>query len=110
VIFNSLSKTDLRGIVRLEVARLEERLADRQINMTITDGALDFLTDVGFDPVYGARPLKRTIQRQLETSVAKGILKGDFNDGDTILVDGNDDAITVSKANVVDAVVEGVLE
>merc|ERR1711957_408104 len=107
VIFNSLSKNDLRGIVKLEVARLEQRLSDRQIKMIVTDGALDFLTDVGFDPVYGARPLKRTIQRQLETSVAKGILRGDFIDGDTIMVDGNDDAITVSKANVVDAVVEG---
>lgn len=111
VIFNSLSKTDLRGIVKLEVARLEQRLADKQIKMTITNGALDFLTDVGFDPVYGARPLKRTIQRQLETSVAKGILRGDFNDGDTIVVDGNDDEITVTKSNAVDVVVEeGVME
>jgi len=110
VIFNSLSKTDLRGIVKIEVARLEQRLSDRQIKMKVTDGALDFLTDVGFDPVYGARPLKRTIQRQLETSVAKGILRGDFNDGDTIVVDGNDDAITVSKSSAIDVVIEESLE
>merc|ERR1712008_130810 len=108
VIFNSLSKKDLRGIVRLEVARLEERLADRQIAMDIKDDALDFLTDVGFDPVYGARPLKRTIQRQLETVVAKGILKGDFDDGDTIVVDtttGGDgeNMIRISKSDVIDA-------
>jgi len=104
VIFNRLSKKDLRGIVRLEVNRLEKRLADRQISMTITDGALDFLTEVGFDPVYGARPLKRTIQRELETTVAKAILRGDFMDGDAIIVDGNDDGITVTKA--INAVIE----
>jgi len=108
VIFNSLSKKDLRGIVRIEVARLEERLADRQIAMDIRDDALDFLTDVGFDPVYGARPLKRTIQRQLETVVAQGILKGEFDDGDTILVDttkGGDgeNMIRISKSDVIDA-------
>jgi len=105
VIFNSLSKTDLRGIVRIEVKRLEKRLAERQISLVITDGALDLLTDLGFDPVYGARPLKRTIQRQLETTVAKSILKGDFDDGDTIMVDtikGNDgeNMISVSKMDV----------
>jgi len=103
VIFNSLSKKDLRGIVRIEVARLEKRLADRQISMDITDDALDFLTDAGFDPVYGARPLKRTIQRQLETTVAKGILKGDYDDGDTIVVatmkgDDGENAIRISKS------------
>ena len=75
VIFNSLSKTDLRGIVALEVQRLEQRLADRQITMTLTASALDYLTDVGFDPVYGARPSKRAIQRELETSTAQGILR-----------------------------------
>ena len=70
VIFNSLSKTDLRGIVALEVQRLEQRLT-----MTLTTSALDYLTDVGFDPVYGARPSKRAIQRELETSAAQGILR-----------------------------------
>jgi len=108
VIFNSLSKKDLRGIVRLEVQRLEQRLADRSISLVIKDEALDLLTDLGFDPVYGARPLKRTIQRQLETTVAKSILSGDFDDGDTVLVDTNigddgENAIRVSKMDVVDA-------
>ena len=65
----------MRGIVALEVQRLEQRLADRQITMTLTTSALDYLTDVGFDPVYGARPLKRAIQRELETSTAQGILR-----------------------------------
>eukprot|EP00552_Chaetoceros_brevis_P002012 CAMPEP_0197744212 /NCGR_PEP_ID=MMETSP1435-20131217/37937_1 /TAXON_ID=426625 /ORGANISM="Chaetoceros brevis, Strain CCMP164" /LENGTH=76 /DNA_ID=CAMNT_0043335489 /DNA_START=18 /DNA_END=244 /DNA_ORIENTATION=+ len=60
VIFNSLNKTDLREIVKLEAKRLEKRLADRQIVMILTEKSLDYLADVGFDPVYGARPLKRT--------------------------------------------------
>jgi ATP-dependent Clp protease ATP-binding subunit ClpB len=104
VIFNSLSKDNLRGIVSLEVKRLENRLADRQIKMTLTNNALDFLTDTGFDPVYGARPLKRAIQRELETSAAQGILRGDFTDGDTILVDANVNGLVINK--VVDGVVE----
>jgi ATP-dependent Clp protease ATP-binding subunit ClpB len=103
VIFNSLSKDNLRGIVALEVKRLEKRLADRQITMTLTDSALDYLTDTGFDPVYGARPLKRAIQRELETSAAQGILKGDFSDGDTILVDGSTHGLIIHK--VIDGVV-----
>jgi ATP-dependent Clp protease ATP-binding subunit ClpB len=97
VIFNSLDKNNLRGIVRLEVTRLEQRLADLQISMTLTDDALDYLTDIGFDPVYGARPLKRAIQRELETITAKGILKGDFTDGDTILVRAHDNGLVIEK-------------
>jgi ATP-dependent Clp protease ATP-binding subunit ClpB len=87
VIFNSLDASNLRDIVKIEVKKLEKRLADRQITMTMTDAALDHVANAGFDPVYGARPLKRAIQRELETAVAKGVLKGDFKDGDSIKVD-----------------------
>jgi ATP-dependent Clp protease ATP-binding subunit ClpB len=97
VIFNSLSKKDLRGIVKLEVKRLEKRLGDRDISMHLTESALDYLADIGFDPVYGARPLKRTIQRELETNVAKAILRGEFSDGDRILVDGSSDGLVIQK-------------
>ena len=97
VIFNSLSKTDLRGIVKLEVSKLEGRLKDRQITMSMSDAALDYLAETGFDPVYGARPLKRTIQRELETIVAQGILRGDYADGDTIVVDMVNGKIDVTK-------------
>ena len=97
VIFNSLDKNNLRGIVKLEVKRLEQRLADRDITMTLTDSALDYLTEIGFDPVYGARPLKRAIQRELETITAKGILRGDFIDGDTILVSESDHGLVIEK-------------
>lgn len=87
VIFNSLNKNDLRGIVILETKRLEKRLEDRQITLRLTDACLDFLAEVGFDPVYGARPLKRTIQRELETVIARRILAGEIMDGDTVTVD-----------------------
>lgn len=97
VIFNSLSKKDLRGIVKLEVKRLEKRLGDREISMHLTESALDYLVEIGFDPVYGARPLKRTIQRELETNVAKSILRGDFSDGDSIVVDGSRDGLIIRK-------------
>lgn len=98
IIFNSLSKDNLRGIVKLEAKRLESRLADRKITMELKQSALDYLADVGFDPVYGARPLKRTIQRELETTIAQAILRGEINDGDTILVEGGDDGISITKS------------
>jgi ATP-dependent Clp protease ATP-binding subunit ClpB len=98
VIFNSLSKKDLRGIVSLEVKRLEKRLADRQMRLALSKAALDFLADVGFDPVYGARPLKRTIQRELETVVARGILSGEYTDGDTVVVDVRNERLDVRRA------------
>ena len=68
------------------------------MHLSITAPALDYLAEVGFDPVYGARPLKRTIQRELETTVARGILKGEFDDQDTILVDEKDGKLVITKA------------
>ncbi len=103
VIFNSLSKHDLRGIVKLEVSKLEGRLKDRQITMEITEAALDLLADKGFDPVYGARPLKRAIQRDLETTVAQGILRGDYSDGDTILVNVSPDGTRLDVQRTIQA-------
>ncbi|TAF30074.1 MAG: ATP-dependent chaperone ClpB, partial [Oscillatoriales cyanobacterium] len=87
IIFKSLTKSELRQIVLLQVKRLEKRLGDRKMSLKLSESALDFLAEIGYDPVYGARPLKRGIQRELETQMAKGILRGDFVDGDTIFVD-----------------------
>lgn len=84
--------------MKLEARRLEKRLADREITMTLMEEALDHLADVGFDPVYGARPLKRAIQRELETIVAQGILRGDYRDGDSILVGVEDGKLDVQRA------------
>jgi ATP-dependent Clp protease ATP-binding subunit ClpB len=87
IIFHSLQKSELREIVKIQIKRLEQRLAERKMSLKLSDSALDFLADLGFDPVYGARPLKRAIQRELETAIAKQILRGEYTDGDTIFVD-----------------------
>ncbi len=87
IIFHGLQKTELRQIVQLQVNRLAQRLVDRKMTLRLSDAALDFLAEVGYDPIYGARPLKRAIQRELETQIAKAILRGEFHDGDTIFVD-----------------------
>jgi ATP-dependent Clp protease ATP-binding subunit ClpB len=98
VIFNSLGKEALREIVKIEVSKLEKRLAEKQIQLSMKDSALDFLADTGFDPVYGARPLKRTIQRELETIIARGILGGQFNEGDTIVVEEVNERLNINRA------------
>jgi ATP-dependent Clp protease ATP-binding subunit ClpB len=98
VTFNSLSREALNKIIKIEVNRVEKRLADRDMRLMITHKAMDHLVDVGFDPMYGARPLKRTIQREVETVVAKGILNGEYSNGDTVIIDANeDDGLTITK-------------
>ena len=98
VIFNSLGKEALREIVKIEVSRLEKRLNEKNIQLSMKEEALDFLADVGFDPIYGARPLKRTIQRELETIIARGILGGQFNDGDTVVVGVMNERLDITRA------------
>lgn len=87
IIFHSLQKQELQKIVELQVDRLRKRLSDRKMSLQLSPSALEFLAEVGFDPTFGARPLKRAIQRELETQIAKAILRGEFNDGDAIFVD-----------------------
>jgi ATP-dependent Clp protease ATP-binding subunit ClpB len=97
VIFHSLQKHQLRQIVELQLGRLAQRLADRKMSIQLSEGAIDFLADVGYDPVYGARPLKRAIQRELETQIAKAILRAEFNDGDTIFVDVENERLSFKR-------------
>ncbi|TVS02512.1 MAG: ATP-dependent chaperone ClpB [Cyanobium sp. PLM2.Bin73] len=87
IIFHSLRQEELREIVELQVQRLAKRLDDRKLGLALNADALDWLAGVGYDPVYGARPLKRAIQRELETPIAKGILAGTFTPDHTIAVD-----------------------
>ncbi len=87
IIFRSLREEELRQIVVLQVQRLAKRLEDRKLTLQLDEAALDWLAGVGYDPVYGARPLKRAIQRELETPIAKAILAGTFLAGSTIAVD-----------------------
>jgi ATP-dependent Clp protease ATP-binding subunit ClpB len=97
IIFHSLKKDQLRDIVKIQVARLEKRLADRKLSLKLAESALDFIANVGYDPVYGARPLKRTIQKELETIIAKGILRGDFKEGDTIFVEVQNERLAFNR-------------
>ena len=87
IIFHSLRREELRDIVSLQVERLRTRLTERKLDLNISESATDWLANAGYDPVYGARPLKRAIQRELETPIAKAILAGRYVDGATVNVD-----------------------
>jgi ATP-dependent Clp protease ATP-binding subunit ClpB len=97
IIFHALKKNQLRDIVKIQTRRLEQRLEDRKMALKLSDAALDFLADIGYDPTYGARPLKRAIQREIETQIAKSILRGEFSDGDTIFVDVENERLAFKR-------------
>jgi ATP-dependent Clp protease ATP-binding subunit ClpB len=84
VVFHPLAREQIRGIAHIQLAGLIQRLRERDLKLEIDDALLDRLVDVGFDPVYGARPLKRAIQQQLENPLAQDILAGKFQPGATI--------------------------
>ena len=87
VVFHPLDKAQIKQIARIQLRGLEKRLAERGIRITLTEKAYDLLANIGFDPVYGARPLKRAIQQQIENPLAQQILSGAFVSGDTVKVD-----------------------
>jgi ATP-dependent Clp protease ATP-binding subunit ClpB len=97
VVFRALDKAQIRKIARIQTDYLGKRLAERQLKLTLTDKAVDLLGNVGFDPVYGARPLKRAIQQQLENPLAKEILEGKFQPGDTVAVDAAGGRLVFTK-------------
>ncbi|WP_441374788.1 ATP-dependent chaperone ClpB [Acinetobacter lwoffii] len=86
VVFHALEKDQIRGIADIQLNRLRQRLAERDMRLSVDDSAFDQLIDAGFDPLYGARPLKRAIQQRIENGLAQKILGGEFQPGDTILV------------------------
>lgn len=95
VIFDRLARTDMDGIVTIQMSRLLKRLASRKINLALDDGAREWLADEGYDPVFGARPLKRVIQRALQDPLAEMLLSGDVKDGDTVPVSAGADGLLV---------------
>ena len=97
IIFHSLKKSELGQIVKLLVERVNQRLGEQKLSLKLSGKATDFIAEVGYDPVYGARPLKRAVQRYLETAIAKSILKGEFKPGDTIFVDVEDERLTLKR-------------
>jgi ATP-dependent Clp protease ATP-binding subunit ClpB len=97
VIFAQLTREQLAGIVDIQMQRVQKRLAERQITLELTPAAKEFIGNEGFDPVYGARPLKRTIQRRVLDGLSLELLEGHFKDGDTIVADARDGRIVFSK-------------
>jgi ATP-dependent Clp protease ATP-binding subunit ClpB len=97
VVFHPLGREHIRSIVDIQVGYLRKRLADRDMQLELDDAARDLLGEAGFDPVYGARPLKRAIQHQLENPLAQSILRGDFGPGDSVLVTARDGALAFEK-------------
>jgi ATP-dependent Clp protease ATP-binding subunit ClpA len=87
IVFRPLSRSDLVRIVDLQLVRLEQLLAARNLKLEITQEARELLAEQGYDPVYGARPLKRVIQRELQNRIALQLLEGTYHDGDTIRVE-----------------------
>ncbi len=95
IVFDRLTRADMDGIVAIQMQRLERRLAARKITLDLDDGARKWLADEGYSPVYGARPLKRVIQRALQDQLAEMILSGDIGDGGTVHVSAGADGLIV---------------
>ena len=86
IVFDRLTRDDLRRIVEIQLRLIEDRLAARRLDLAVSDDALDLLADRGYDPVYGARPLKRALQRDVADRLAVSILEGGYAEGDTVKV------------------------
>jgi ATP-dependent Clp protease ATP-binding subunit ClpB len=97
VVFSALSRDQIAEIVEHQLGHLRERLAERGIVLELTEAAKEVLADAGWDPAYGARPLKRAIQRLVENPLALRLLEGDFGDGDTIRVDAHDGELVFER-------------
>jgi ATP-dependent Clp protease ATP-binding subunit ClpB len=100
VVFAPLSTDDLGQIVSLYVDRLARRLADRRLELAVTPDARAWLAERGYDPIYGARPLRRLMQHEIDDRLARSLLAGEINDGDTVKVDLKDDGLTVSRMDL----------
>jgi ATP-dependent Clp protease ATP-binding subunit ClpB len=98
--FKPLSREQLGEIVELQLARLRERLAQRGLRLELTDDAKELVAEAGWDPTYGARPLKRALQRLVENPLALRLLEGEFAEGDTLRVDAQDGELVFEKAEV----------
>jgi ATP-dependent Clp protease ATP-binding subunit ClpB len=93
-----LSQKNLKEIVEIQLGRLRERLAERNIQLKLTDAAKEHVVKVGYDPAFGARPLKRVLQKEVETNLGRKLLQGEVKDGQTVVVDYDlsRDALTFS--------------
>lgn len=101
VVFHPLQKAQIRGIADIQLAQLRNRLKEREMTLELSDAAIDKLVAAGYDPVYGARPLKRSIQKWIENSLAQDILSGKFSAGDHIVADVDGDSLSFQAKQVV---------
>jgi ATP-dependent Clp protease ATP-binding subunit ClpB len=97
IVFRPLTRDQLGQIVDIQLERLQRRLAERKLTLVLTDAARSLLAERGWDPVYGARPLKRTIQRLVQDELAIRLLRGEFAEGDTIEVDADHGELTFRR-------------
>jgi ATP-dependent Clp protease ATP-binding subunit ClpB len=97
ILFHALSRTEMRHIIRIQLKRVENLLREQKIFFEISQSACDYLVESGYDPVYGARPLKRAIQREVENPLATKLLENTFISGDTIIIDKNENGLSFSK-------------
>jgi len=104
IVFHPLSRKDLASIVDIQARHLLKRLEDRKIHVELTPASRSLLVDEGYDPAYGARPLKRTIQRLVLDPLAHKVLEGQFREGDRVLIDADAGAIVFRKAAVPESV------
>jgi ATP-dependent Clp protease ATP-binding subunit ClpB len=101
ILFHTLSRTELGRIIRIQLKRVQNLLADQKILLEITNEAQEYLVEVGYDPVYGARPIKRALQREVENPIATKLLEGTFVTGDTIIIDCEEHELTFSKKPII---------
>jgi ATP-dependent Clp protease ATP-binding subunit ClpB len=97
VVFHALSAEQLKKIVDLQLAYLNKRLGDRKIQLILKEPARDWLATTGYDPIFGARPLKRLIQKEIENPLSLKLLEGEFADGDRIVIDSDGEGLTFAK-------------
>lgn len=101
ILFHTLSRSEMRHIIRIQLKRVEKLLKEQKISFEISQAACDYLVEAGYDPVYGARPLKRSIQREVENPLATKLLENTFISGDTIFIDKGENGLTFSKKQAV---------
>jgi ATP-dependent Clp protease ATP-binding subunit ClpB len=97
VIFRTLGRQQIREIIEIQARLLQARLADRKLGIVLTDAAKELLAAEGFDPIYGARPLKRTVQRLVQDPLALKVIDGEFKEGDGVTVDAEDGKIVFTR-------------
>ncbi|HEY9908583.1 MAG TPA: hypothetical protein V6D18_13370 [Thermosynechococcaceae cyanobacterium] len=107
--FHPLDRTELSAIVGLQIKRIESLLADQKLKLEITAAARNYIAEAGYDPTYGARPLKRAIQRELQNPIATKILENTFTEGDTILIDLEGDQLSFNRRGAIGSGEEGAI-